>query len=72
MKKPTHSEWRLSVMALTAFIGGIIGIYVVNREINSTFVFWYLTALVLVTAANAIYVFYKRKKNNGVKNQNNR
>lgn len=65
MKKLAHSEWRFSVMALTALIGGIIGIYVVNRELNPMFVFWYLIALVLVIIANAIYVFYKRKKTSG-------
>lgn len=62
------SEWRLSVMALTALLGTFGAIFVVQRELNLTFAIWYLSVFALVVAGNAIYVFYKRKKNNGTGN----
>lgn len=57
-------------MALAALLGGIIGVSLVNRELNPMVVYGYLTAFVLLVAGNAIYVFFKRKKNHGSKNEN--
>ncbi|MYL29095.1 hypothetical protein GLW03_04625 [Halobacillus halophilus] len=62
MKNLSHSEWRLSVMALAALIGAFVAIFVVLGELNSTFVIWCLAVFALVVAGNAIYVFNKRKK----------
>lgn len=70
VKNLSHSEWRLSVMALAALIGTFISILVVLRELNQTFVIGCLAVYALVVIGNAIYVFYKRKKNNGVENGN--
>ncbi|KHE71788.1 hypothetical protein [Halobacillus sp. BBL2006] len=65
MKKLAHSEWRLSVMALAALIGNFIAIYIVLRELSLKYVIGCLIVFALVVTANTIYVFYKRKKNNG-------
>ncbi|SFL93663.1 hypothetical protein [Salibacterium qingdaonense] len=70
MKKSEYSEWRLSVLALTAMLGTFIGIFVVQRDLNLTFVIWYLAVVALVVVGNAIYVLYKKKKNNGAENEN--
>lgn len=70
MKKSEYPEWRLSVFALTTMLGTFIGIFVVQRDLNLTFAIWYLAVVALVVAGNAIYVLYRRKKNNGVENEN--
>ena len=70
MKKDIPSEWRLSVLALMIMLGTFIGIFVVQRELNLTFVIGYLAVFGLVVAGNTIYVLYKRKKNNGGENEN--
>ncbi|THE09569.1 hypothetical protein E1I69_21850 [Bacillus timonensis] len=70
MKKLVHSEWKLSVMALQALLGTFIAIFVVQRELNLTFAIGYLIVFAVVVAGNAIYVLYKRKKNNGRGNEN--
>ncbi|WP_226577577.1 hypothetical protein [Halobacillus litoralis] len=69
MKKLVHSEWRLSVMALAAFIGGMIGSTLVYRELNLMAVYGYLTGSLCLVAANVIYVLYKKKKNKGSENE---
>lgn len=51
-------------------LGTFIGIFVVQRELNLTFVIGYLAVFGLVVASNTIYVLYKRKKNNGAENEN--
>ncbi|WP_100013241.1 hypothetical protein [Lentibacillus sediminis] len=70
MRNLAHSEWKLSVMALAALIGTFTSILVVQRELNQTFAIGCLAVYALVVVSNAIYVFYKRKKNNGVENGN--
>lgn len=71
MNKLSHSEWRLSVMALTSLLGNFIAIIVVQGELILTFAIGYLSVFALVVAGNAIYVLYKRKNNGtGNKKQN--
>lgn len=70
MKKLAHSEWRLSVMALSALLGTFFAIIVVQVELNLTFAIGYLAVFALVVAGHAIYVFYKRKKNYEMGNEN--
>ena len=62
MKKVSLSEWKLSVIALAALLGTFISIIFFQRELNLTFAIWYLSIFALVVAGNAIYVFYKRKR----------
>ncbi|MFD2211234.1 hypothetical protein ACFSMW_16115 [Virgibacillus halophilus] len=54
-------------MALTALLGTFGAIFILQRELNLTFVIWYLSVFALVVASNAIYVFYKKKKKTGRK-----
>ncbi|MGG1684291.1 hypothetical protein [Pseudalkalibacillus sp. NRS-1564] len=63
-KKLIHSEWRLSVMALAVFIGGSFGSQLVFLPDVPYLppIFGYLTGSLIMVAANAIYVVYKRKK----------
>lgn len=70
LKKLVHSEWKVSVMTLQALLGTFIAIFVVQRELNLTFAIGYLIVFAVVVAGNAIYVLYKRKKNNGKGNKN--
>ncbi|MFC5602486.1 hypothetical protein [Sporosarcina koreensis] len=63
MKTRPNSEWRLSIITLTGLLGAFIAISVMNRELNLIFALGYLSVFALVVAGNAIYVFYKRKKN---------
>ncbi|MCM3711948.1 hypothetical protein M3191_15550 [Sporosarcina luteola] len=65
MKFLTHYEWRISKIALTALLGTFIAIIVIQRELNLTFAIGYLAFFAVVVACNAIYVFFKRKKNSG-------
>lgn len=57
-----QSEWKLSVYAVAAMIGTFIGIFIVLRELNLTFVMIYLAIVAFIIAGNAIYVFSNRKK----------
>lgn len=68
LKEHENSQWRLSVFALTAMLGTFIGIFVMQGDLNLTFAIWYLAVVALIVAANAAYVFYKKKKNNGAEN----
>ncbi|WP_281974372.1 hypothetical protein [Halobacillus litoralis] len=58
------------MMALAALIGNFIAIFVVLRELNLTYVIGCLVVFALVVCGNAIYVRYKRKKNNAAENKN--
>lgn len=66
MKKLLNSEWGISVRALAALLGTFIGISLGRQELNLTFAIGYLAVWVLVVGINAIYVFYKSNKNNGM------
>ncbi|GAA0603124.1 hypothetical protein MUO14_12725 [Halobacillus shinanisalinarum] len=68
-----NSKWRLSMMAPVVFIGGSIGSQIVFFP-NIPYlppIYGSLTGSVLLVAGNAIYVFYKRMKNNRAKSENN-
>ena len=70
MKNLSHSKWRLSVMVLAALIGSYIAIFVVLRELSTTFVIGSIIVFILVVVLNAIYVFNKRMKSNGTGDEN--
>ncbi|MFB1083035.1 hypothetical protein [Jeotgalibacillus sp. JSM ZJ347] len=63
MNKLIQSGWKLSVYAVATMLGTFIGIFVVLRELNLTFVLIYLAVVAFIIAGNAIYVFIKSKKN---------
>ncbi|MBP1947509.1 hypothetical protein [Virgibacillus litoralis] len=75
-KKLKDSEWGLSIMAVAAFIGVSIGSQLIFLPDvpHLPSIYGGLTGSVLLVAGNAIYVLYKRMKNNGAdnKNQNHR
>ncbi|ALX48267.1 hypothetical protein AOX59_06385 [Lentibacillus amyloliquefaciens] len=60
------------MMALVVFIGGSIGSQLVFLPDvpHLPSIYGCLTGSVLLVAGNAIYVLYKRKKNNGAGNKN--
>lgn len=62
MNNLSKSEWTISKIALSAFLGTIISILVVQHEINPKFVIGCLIVLMFVIASNAVYVLSKRKK----------
>lgn len=72
MKALEKSEWRLSLIAIASTIGCFLSIIIVQRELNPTFAMWFLAGALLVIAGNAIYVFSKRKRNNGSGNENSK
>ncbi|MBN8211178.1 hypothetical protein JI666_20945 [Bacillus sp. NTK071] len=70
-KKLINSQWRLSVMALAAFIGGSIGSQLIFLPDvpHLPSIYGWVTGSVLMVAANAIYVLYKKKKSNNPGNE---
>lgn len=63
MENLAHSEWRLSVMAFAALIGTFTSIFIVERELNLTFMIVYFVVYGLLLGGNVIYVLNKRRKN---------
>lgn len=68
MKKIAHSVLKLSVMILAAFIGGIIGPFLLEGEINLKVILG-LTVFGLVVVGNVIYAVVKRKRKTRIQDE---
>lgn len=66
MAAAKKSKWMLSLIALSSMIGTFSGILIVQRELNLTFVMWYMVIVAVIVALNALYVLFKRKRNGNI------